>query len=100
VSRGLDRDPEGGKAITDPQAKALITWCAIKDPEISILKRINQSVLIVSGSNDTMLPDQNAYFMFKHLKNARLILYPDSGHGVLFQCPSSFVDHAVLFLSE
>jgi len=25
-----------------------------------------------------------AYFMFKHLKNAQLVLYPDSGHGALF----------------
>jgi hypothetical protein len=36
-----------------------------------------------------MLPDSNAYFMFKHLKKAPLILYPDSGHGVLFQYPQS-----------
>jgi pimeloyl-ACP methyl ester carboxylesterase len=98
--RAVDRDPESGKAITDPQAKALITWCATKDPNNSILKSINQPILIVSGSSDTMLPDQNAYFMFKHLRNARLVLYPDSGHGVLFQYPKSFVDHAVLFLEE
>jgi pimeloyl-ACP methyl ester carboxylesterase len=96
--RTVDRDPESGKAITDPQAKALITWCATKDPVNSILRAINQPVLIVSGSNDTMLPDQNAYFMFKHLNNAQLILYPDSGHGVLFQYPVSFVRHAALFL--
>ena len=28
--------------------------------------------------------DRNAYFLFKHLRNAQLVLYPDSGHGALF----------------
>jgi hypothetical protein len=53
-----------------------------------------------AGSNDTMLPDSNAYFMFKHLKNAQMTLYPDAGHGALFQYPERFVNHAGLFLSE
>ena len=54
----------------------------------------------MSGSNDTMLPDSNAYLMFKHLNNAQLILYPDAGHGALFQYPARFVSHAALFLAE
>jgi pimeloyl-ACP methyl ester carboxylesterase len=98
-ARTSDRDTENGKAVTDPQAKALISWCAAKDPENRILGAIHQPVLIVSGSNDTMLPDQNAYFMFKHLRNAQLVLYPDSGHGVIFQYPESFVKQVALFLN-
>jgi pimeloyl-ACP methyl ester carboxylesterase len=98
-ARKEDRDPESGKAVTDPQAKALIAWCAAKDAGNRILNAIEQPVLIVSGSDDTMLPDQNAYFMFKHLKNAQLILYPDSGHGTLFQYPETFVAHAAFFLN-
>jgi pimeloyl-ACP methyl ester carboxylesterase len=98
--RTVDRDPESGKAISDPQAKALIDWCANKDSKSSILKAIDHPVLVISGSNDTMLPDANAYFMFKHLKDAHLILYPDSGHGALFQYSILFVDHVVLFLGN
>jgi pimeloyl-ACP methyl ester carboxylesterase len=99
-ARKVDRDPESGDAISGPQAKALITWCATKDPDNSILGGIDQPVLVVCGSDDTMLPDRNAYFLFKHLPNAQLVLYPDSGHGALFQYPERFVNHVRFFLTE
>jgi pimeloyl-ACP methyl ester carboxylesterase len=54
--RTADRDPESCQAIRDAQAKALIDWCASKDPNHSLLKAIDQPVLVVSGSDDTMLP--------------------------------------------
>ena len=97
--RTVDRDPESGQDVRDAQAKALIDWCATKDNGHSMLNAIDQHVLIVAGSNDTMLPGTNAHVMFKNLKNAQLIFYPDSGHGALFQYPRTFVDHAALFLN-
>jgi pimeloyl-ACP methyl ester carboxylesterase len=93
-----DRDTDNGSAVTDPQAKALITWCATSDPGHAILHAIRQPTLVVSGSHDTMLPASNAYAMFKELSNAQLVLYPDSGHGALFQYHEIFVSHVRTFL--
>ena len=97
-ARTVERDPESGEAVRRAQAKALIEWCAHKDSTYPLLKRITQPTLVVSGSDDTMLPAGNAYTLFKQLLAAQLILYPDAGHGALFQYADLFVAHADLFL--
>lgn len=96
--RSKDRDPESGESVSGPQAKAIIGWCARKDEGVGMLRTIDQSTLIVHGSDDTMFPSINAYNMFKAMKNAQLILYPDSGHGAIFQYPELFVAHCRTFL--
>ncbi|RAZ91149.1 alpha/beta hydrolase [Mesorhizobium hawassense] len=96
--RQEDRDTDNGGAVTDPQAKALITWCATPDPDHATLRAIRQPALVVSGSHDSMLPADNAYAMFKALSSAQMILYPDSGHGALFQHHELFVSHVRTFL--
>jgi pimeloyl-ACP methyl ester carboxylesterase len=94
-----DRDIESGQAVTGPQARALIGWCSTLDPEHILLRSISHPTLVVSGGNDTMLPANNAYTMFKAMMNAQLVLYPDSGHGAIFQYPETFVSEALSFLA-
>jgi pimeloyl-ACP methyl ester carboxylesterase len=57
-------------------------------------------VLVVNGKNDIMVPTINSYALFQELPDARLTLYPDSGHGGLFQYAESFVNEGVSFLGE
>jgi pimeloyl-ACP methyl ester carboxylesterase len=97
-ARTEDRDAENGSDVTDPQAKAVITWCATPDSQHATLRAITQPALVVSGSQDIMVPADNAYAMFKAMSNAQLILYPDSGHGALFQYHELFVRHVRIFL--
>ena len=94
-----DRDPESGKPIMDAQGKALIVWTSTPDDN-ALLKSISQPVLIVQGSNDTMLPTESSITMFKNIKNAELILYPDSNHGSIFQHHNEFVNQANFFLNK
>ena len=73
----------------------------IGTPETTLLHRlgeIRQPVLVANGNNDIMTPTYGSYAMFQALPDARLVLYPDSGHGFLFQYPEAFADEVLAFL--
>jgi hypothetical protein len=45
-----------------------------------------------------MVPTINSFTMSQKIKDATLIVYPDSGHGFLFQYPGTFTRHVLDFL--
>jgi len=47
-----------------------------------------------------MISAINSYWLAENLPNALTLLYPDAGHGSLFQYHDSFARHATAFLSE
>ena len=63
------------------------------------LKKIKQRVL-VNGNHDIMIPTVNSFTLSAHLPNAQLIIYPDSGHGALFQHAGAFTSHVSEFLNR
>jgi len=46
------------------------------------------------------VPTINSFTLCQHIPNAQLIIYPDSGHGALFQYPKLFVTHTTMFLDS
>jgi pimeloyl-ACP methyl ester carboxylesterase len=66
----------------------------------SELQRIVQPTLVVNGVHDEMIPVRNSYFLAEHLPNAMLLIYPDAGHGSLFQWHESFQHHVTEFLAS
>jgi pimeloyl-ACP methyl ester carboxylesterase len=99
-ARQKDRDPEASPDVANAQAKALIVFSTTQDSSNKLLSAITQPVLIVTGSNDTMLPTDSSYAMFRILKNAQLVMYPDSNHGAIFQYHDQFVTEANNFLKR
>jgi pimeloyl-ACP methyl ester carboxylesterase len=47
-----------------------------------------------------MVPTINSVALFHGLPSARLVLYPDSGHGALFQYADAFVHEGLQFLEN
>jgi pimeloyl-ACP methyl ester carboxylesterase len=101
AQRTADRDPESSEQTVGAQFKAIVAWGSDPDSRSSSrLRRITQPVFVVNGKNDIMVPTINSYLLFQQLSNARLTLYPDSGHGGLFQYGEAFVSEGVAFLGE
>ncbi len=62
------------------------------------LSSIHQPTLVANGRHDIMVPTYNSYAMAQALPQGRLLIYPDSGHGFLFQYPVDFADEVLRFL--
>jgi pimeloyl-ACP methyl ester carboxylesterase len=63
------------------------------------LSRITQPVLVANGDHDLMVASSHSADMARRLPNARLTIYPDSGHGGVFQHHEEFVPAALAFLN-
>jgi pimeloyl-ACP methyl ester carboxylesterase len=57
-------------------------------------------VLVVNGKTDVMVPTINSVALFQGLPSAKLVLYPNSGHGALFQYANAFVGERLQFLQN
>ena len=93
-----ERDPFLDGPGIQSQRAALTRWDQGDGAAFPRLGEITQPVLVASGSHDLIIPTINAYVLSQHLPNAHLILYPDAGHGFLFQYHTLFGQHATLFL--
>ncbi|KAK6215588.1 2-hydroxy-6-oxononadienedioate/2-hydroxy-6-oxononatrienedioate hydrolase [Colletotrichum tabaci] len=64
------------------------------------LKDIKAPTLVTNGHTDIMSPTSNSFTLQQNLRDAQLIIYPDAGHGHLFQVPELYAKHLELFLSD
>jgi pimeloyl-ACP methyl ester carboxylesterase len=55
---------------------------------------------VANGEADRMVPTSNSYDMARRLPNATLRIYPDAGHGGIFQYYEQFVPQALEFLGS
>jgi pimeloyl-ACP methyl ester carboxylesterase len=99
ITRTDDRDAATTLATRDAQLDAIHTW-GIPDPsKLDRLAGITQPVLVAGGDDDRMVPTRNSRLLAEHLPEAKVRLYPDAGHGFLFQYPLDFAAEVQTFLA-
>jgi pimeloyl-ACP methyl ester carboxylesterase len=100
AQRTEDLDKPSGPDVAAAQMAAFREWEQSSDTQFEDLKRVAQPTLVVNGIHDEMIPVSNSYRLTENLPNAVLLVYPDSGHGSIFQFHQSFTRHAAAFLES
>jgi pimeloyl-ACP methyl ester carboxylesterase len=93
-----DRDAPVSNGTIGAQLTALAKWEQGTSP--AALTNVNKPVLVVNGDDDTMLPTSHSFHLTQLLPNVQLSIYPDSGHGGIFQHHDLFVAQALDFLRD
>jgi pimeloyl-ACP methyl ester carboxylesterase len=100
VARLKERTQNRGKKASQltvlAQLKAVHAWGVQKPQDLSTIR---QPVLVANGEQDVMVPTSNTYDLAKRLPNAKVKIYPDAGHGGVFQYHEDFVREALAFLN-
>ena len=79
------------------QLKALRRWGSKKPADLSV---VGHPVFVANGDNDRMVPTRNTNDLARRLPNSELVIYPDSGHGAVFQFHADFVPKVLTFLAR
>ncbi|MEV4561822.1 alpha/beta hydrolase [Kitasatospora sp. NPDC049285] len=100
LARLKERTQHRDKAISPisylSQLKAIHRWGLQAPADMS---RIHQPVLVANGESDRMVPSENTLDLAARLPRGELVpLYPDAGHGGIFQFHDAFVVSALAFL--
>ena len=95
--RTEDRDKPISVRAFRTQLGAIHAW-GVQQP--SDLSTIRQPVFVANGDHDRMVPTPNTFDLAKRLPNSEIKIYPDAGHGGIFQFHDEFVAQALEFLAR
>jgi pimeloyl-ACP methyl ester carboxylesterase len=115
----FNRNPKGKRAATEYMAR-LKERTEDRDKRISMqarraqlkairaaglqaphdLAKITQPVFVANGDNDVMVASSLSADLARRIPNAKLTIYPDSGHGGVFQYHREFVPTVLEFLES
>jgi pimeloyl-ACP methyl ester carboxylesterase len=95
--RSADRDAPIKLKALQTQLKAIKKWGRGTPDDLST---ITQPTLIANGDNDRMVPSTLSEDLHRRIQGSELIIYPDSGHGGIFQFHDKFAPAAIEFLDR
>jgi pimeloyl-ACP methyl ester carboxylesterase len=85
-------------AIAAAQEHAIDQWWAGRDPAGMKDATITVPTLITDGTADLLDPVANSHTLASLIHGARLTLYPDAGHGFLFQDQTALIPRIESFV--
>ena len=95
--RTVGRDANISIKAFQTQLKAIKRWGRSTPADLSA---ITQPTLIANGDHDRMVPSVLSEDLHRRIPGSELIIYPDSGHGGIFQYHDKFVPVALDFLAR
>jgi pimeloyl-ACP methyl ester carboxylesterase len=95
--RTVDRDKPVSIKAFRTQLKAIQKFGRSAPSDLSTF---SQATLIANGDNDRMVPSVLSEDLHRRIKGSELIIYPDSGHGGVFQFHEKFAPVAAEFLAN
>lgn len=95
--RTEDRDAKISIKAFQTQLKAIKRW---GNSTPSDLSRIAAPTLIANGDHDRMVPSVLSEDLHRRIPGSELIIYPNSGHGGIFQYHREFSTAAIAFLGQ
>ncbi|MFI5626273.1 alpha/beta fold hydrolase [Nocardioides sp. NPDC051685] len=94
--RTIDRDKDISQKGFRAQLKAIQKYGRSAPSDLSTF---TQPTLIANGDHDRMVPSVLSEDLHRRIKDSTLIIYPDSGHGGIFQFHEKFAPVAAEFLA-
>ena len=95
--RTTNRDAKVKLSVLKKQLQAIEAWGKEAQADLSVFKH---PVLVANGDNDRMVPTPLSIDLAKRFPNAEpVIIYPNSGHGGIFQYHNDFLKKAIPFLT-
>lgn len=95
--RTQDRDTPVSLRTYRAQLRAVSRWGRARPADLSLIR---QPTLVANGEHDLMVPTANSVDLAARLPDSELVLYPDAGHGGIFQHHTAFTSTALAFLAR
>ncbi|WP_194827896.1 alpha/beta fold hydrolase [Nocardia sp. XZ_19_231] len=97
AERTTDRDTPVTVTALRTQLTAIKKWGRCSPDNLAM---ITTPTLIANGDNDRMVPSVLSKDLHRRIPDSELIIYPDSGHGGIFQYHDEFAPAAIEFLAR
>jgi pimeloyl-ACP methyl ester carboxylesterase len=92
-----DLDAPVSNETVQAQVAAIKAW---GQGDATMLGAVQHPVLVVNGDDDVMVPTFNSFELARRLPKAQLSIFPDAGHGGIFQHYPVFIQQALVFLQQ